>query len=81
MKTKSGVKEIAKLIHSRGDQEMWGAEGESLQDAIDLVRSVYEEGQEMIEDGCGGYEELQDLLQDSLGLEPDYIEILWLDVF
>jgi len=42
---------------------------------------VQKNGETIINDGDGGfmdYEALTDLLQHELGLEPDYIEDLWL---
>ena len=77
-RVETGVLAVAKIVHLRGDCTSWGAVDDTLEACIELVQEVQEMGNEMIESGEAEYDTLQDLLQDELGLEPDYIEDLWI---
>ena len=65
-----GVKEVAEIIHRRGDDGDLAA-------CLELVEETRLEGNAIMETGAD-YSSLQDLLQDNLDLEPDYIMTLWL---
>ncbi len=73
----SGVAKVAMIVFLRGDCTMWGAEDETLEACTALVEEVQENGQSDIESGDTEFDSLQDLLQEELGLEPDYIMDLW----
>lgn len=76
MKTTQGIKRVAQIVLKRGDATMWGADEDTLEACIQLVKEVVETGYTLIE--LGDFNGVQDLLQDELGLEPDYIDDLWL---
>lgn len=62
------MERIIKILMDRDDM--------SRKEAIELINDVKEMMQEAIEDGS--YIEAEEIFEDELGLEPDYIfDILW----
>lgn len=62
------MERIIKILMDRDDM--------SRKEAIELINDVKEMMQEAIEDGS--YMEAEEIFEDELGLEPDYIfDILW----
>lgn len=68
MKITQGITKVAKIISRRDNI--------SLDEAIEIVQETAEELNNMMaEDDCG-LDELYDIIQDNLGLEPDYFDDL-----
>lgn len=62
------MERIIKILMDRDDM--------SREEAIELINDVKEMMQKAIEDGS--YMEAEEIFEDELGLEPDYIfDILW----
>jgi hypothetical protein len=59
------MKRIAKILMER--------DGESREDAIELVKNFKKEMEQLIEDK-GTLDDAQELLELHFGLEPDYLE-------
>lgn len=79
VKEYTGVEKVAKIVFNRGDCTAWGAEENTFEACVELVKEVQQTGNEMLRDEAPTFnsESLDDLLRDELGLEPDYITDLW----
>ena len=58
-----GVKRVVKILMNR--------DGISAQDAIEEIKIFKEDAQEAIDNG--DFDEVEELLMNDLGLEPDYL--------
>lgn len=63
-----GANKIVEILVNRDGMDTWDAE--------DLVIQTREEILELIAGGGGSFDEVEEIIADNLGLEPDYIDYL-----